>query len=80
MIDPELKSHLEKLESELAAIRKPSGGLWQSFLRGCAYGVGYVLGAILIIVIIGWILNVIGVIPAFDRQVTEFRTALENVR
>jgi hypothetical protein len=80
MIDPELKNHLEKIENELSHIRKSSAGTWQALGRGVVYGAGYVIGAVFIIVIIGWVLNVIGVIPAFDRQVTAFRTALENIR
>jgi len=79
MIDPELKSHLEKIEDELSHMRKVSTGIWHTLWRGCIYGAGYVVGAVLIIVIVGWILNIIGVIPAFSREVTEFRTALENI-
>jgi hypothetical protein len=80
MIDTELKNHLEKIEDELSHIRKSSTGIWKTLGRGIVYGAGYVVGAVFIIVIVGWILNVIGVIPAFDRQVTDFRTALENIR
>jgi hypothetical protein len=79
MIDPELKIHLEKIETELSRMRMESTGVWRTLWRGCIYGAGYVIGAVLIIVIIGWILNIIGVIPALDHQVTEFRTALENI-
>lgn len=60
-------------------MRTVSTGLWHTLWRGCIYGAGYVVGAVLIIVIVGWILNIIGVIPAFSREVTEFRTALENI-
>jgi uncharacterized membrane protein len=36
-------------------------------------------GAVLIIVLIGWILNIIGIILAFTNQVTEFRDALNRI-
>lgn len=79
MIDPELKSHLEKIEGELTHMRKTAGGTWRTLWRGVIYGAGYVVGAVLIIVIAGWILNVIGIIPVFSRQAVEFQTALGNV-
>ena len=79
MIDPELKSHLEKLEGELAHMRKASTGISRTLLRGVIYGAGYVIGAVLIIVIVGWILNIIGVIPAFSHQVANFQAALESI-
>jgi hypothetical protein len=58
---------------------KASTGTWHTFLRGCVYGAGYVIGVIVIIVVAGWVLNVIGVIPAISHQVAEFRTALQNI-
>ena len=79
MIDPELKNHLEKIEDELSHMRKASGGLWHTLWRGTVYGAGYVVGAVLIVIIAGWILNIVGVIPAFSREVTDFQTALGNI-
>ena len=79
MIDPELKNHLEKIENELSHMRIASTGIWHTLWRGCIYGAGYVIGAVLIIVIAGWILNLVGIIPSFSHEVTEFRTALGNI-
>ena len=79
MIDPELKKHLEVIEKELSEMRKETVSLKSSLVRGLVYGAGYILGAALIIIIIGWILNIVGIIPAFNDQVTEFRSALDRV-
>ncbi len=79
MIDPELKKHLEVIEKELAELRSSSTGLLSTLLRGAVYGAGYVVGAVLVIIIIGWILNIVGIIPAFTTQVQEFRAALERI-
>lgn len=70
MLDTDLEKHLTAIETELKAIKKaqmPPLGL--QFIRGIIYGFGYVVGAIIIIAIIGWILNQIGVIPAFAHFV-----------
>ncbi len=79
MIDPELKTHLETIEKELVLLRKGSTGLFSTLVKGLIYGAGYIIGAILIILFIGWILNIVGVIPALNTQVTEFREALERI-
>jgi hypothetical protein len=78
MIDPELRKDLKKLENELSQLNRATTGIWETLWRGCIYGAGYIIGAVIVIVIIGWVLNIVGVIPAFDRQVAEFRSALDN--
>jgi hypothetical protein len=80
MIDRELKNNLKKIENELSHMDKASSGIWRTLWRGCVYGAGYVIGTIIIIVVVGWILNIIGVIPALNNQVAEFRAALENFK
>ncbi len=79
MIEPELEKHLESIEKELVDLRHDSGSLANSFRRGVFYGAGYVVGAVLIIVLVGWILNIIGVIPALNAQVKDFRSALDRI-
>ena len=79
MIDPELKEHLEKIEGELVKMRERSTNLHHSLWRGRVYGAGYVIGAVLVIVIVGWILTIIGVIPALSRYAIAIQTALDNV-
>jgi len=79
MIDPELKEHLEKIEKELIRMHKKTTSISHALLRGVVYGAGYIVGIVLVIVIIGWILNIVGIIPAFSREAAEFRTVLENV-
>ncbi len=79
MIDPELKTHLENIEREIVELRKGSNGLFATLVRGLIYGAGYIIGAALIVILIGWVLNIIGVIPAFNAQVAEFRAALEQI-
>jgi hypothetical protein len=78
MIDPELKGYLDRIERELTLARA-STTAWGSLWRGCIYGAGYIIGALLIIVIIGWILNTVGVIPTLSHEVDGFRIALENI-
>lgn len=79
MIDETLQHHLEKIEKELKEIRIATTSLRSSLVRGFIYGAGYVIGVVMVIVLVGWILNIVGVIPLFNDQVNEFRAALNRV-
>jgi hypothetical protein len=78
MIDSELKTHLETIEKELTLLRKGSNSIFYTLLRGIMYGAGYIIGAVLVIALVGWVLNIVGIIPALSAQVLEFRTLLER--
>ncbi|MGB7957823.1 MAG: hypothetical protein WCF77_03205 [Minisyncoccia bacterium] len=79
MIDPELEQDLEKIDAKLSHMDKVTSGTWRTLWRGIIYGAGYVIGAIIIIVVVGWILDVVGIIPALNNQVAEFRMALQHI-
>ena len=79
MIDPELKSHLERIEAELVHMRKETVSLKASLVRGLIYGAGYIRGAALVLVLMGWILNIVGIIPAFNNQVQQFQDILQHI-
>jgi hypothetical protein len=79
MIDPELKTQLVKIEKEVTILRKELTTLWPVFLRGVVNGAGYVVGAALVLTLIGWILNAVGVIPAFTQGVNEFRASVDRI-
>jgi hypothetical protein len=79
MIDPELEKDLEKIDAKLSHMDQVASGTWRNLWRGIVYGAGYVIGAIVIIVVVGWILDVVGIIPIFNNQVAEFRMALEHI-
>jgi hypothetical protein len=79
MIDPELKTHLEKIEKEVTVLRKELTSLWPVFMRGVFNGAGYIVGAALVLTLIGWVLNIVGVIPAFTQSVNEFRASVDRI-
>ena len=77
MIDPDLKKHLEDIDDGVANVAHRIGGNWTAIYRGILGGFGYVIGAFIAILLIGWILNVVGVIPYFKSQVDQWRSALQ---
>ena len=53
----------------------PTGGSRWRLL----YGAGWILGSLLAILLIGWILSLMGVIPGLDRIATGFQAAFIRV-
>lgn len=79
MIDPELKKHLENLNLNLIRIQR-GHSWWRSLLHGLFTGFGYVLGFVIALVVLGWALNIIGIIPAFRREVDSWRQLLQQTQ
>jgi hypothetical protein len=79
MIDPDLKKQLDQLDAHLVEIRK-SNAISKSFWRGFLSGIGSIIGVAITVALIGWILNTIGVIPAFREQARQWQETLEGVR
>lgn len=67
-MDPFLEKKLEEINKNLVEIKKRTGGSWRALWHGMLRGAGTVIGVVLILAIIGWFLNAIGVIPAFREQ------------
>ncbi len=66
-IDPQVQEEAKKVETLLSEIKtntqnKPA----KSFVNGMLYGAGIVLGTIVGVVLVGWLLSILGVIPGVD--------------
>lgn len=79
MLDPELKTYLDSFRTDLIKISRGTGW-WRSLLHGLFSGFGYVLGFVVALVVLGWALNVIGIIPAFRREVDDWRKLLQQTQ
>ncbi|MDR3642361.1 MAG: hypothetical protein P4L74_01895 [Candidatus Doudnabacteria bacterium] len=82
MIDPDLKTELEKLNENLAEIKKKTGsaGIWRSFFNGMFSALGYVAGLAIIVVILGWILQKTGLLKPFEDQVGNFTDLVNSAK
>ncbi len=79
MIDPELRSALTDINNNLKKI-SGSGGKWHSFFTGVLSGLGSIVGVALALLLIGWILNIVGVIPALKNQVKQWQQIIEQTQ
>jgi hypothetical protein len=69
----EINDNLDKINSRM-------GNYWFAFGRGLLTGFGSVLGAGIAILLIGWFLNIIGVIPAFKSYTDDLRNAFDQTQ
>lgn len=81
MIDPELQSYLSGINQHLVEIKKnQKHGIWRSFFNGMFSAFGYLFGLAFVIVIIGWILNKTGTLPAFKEELRNFSSFINQAR
>lgn len=72
----EREHRLEQIEitlKDIHRILKPTR--WEMFVQGLWRAVGYLFGLILAIAIVGWLLNVIGLIPFM----TDFSNTMKGI-
>ena len=74
MIDPEIKKELDKVNANLVAILHKTESTWWALVRGALHGFGTVIGILFAILLIGWILNIMGILPGFKQQAEKFQT------
>lgn len=80
MLDQLKEKKLEELNTNLEGINRKMGNLWFAFGVGLLRGFGSILGAGIAVILIGWFLNVIGVIPALQNSATQWREAFQSTQ
>ena len=81
MTEEEFKKEILEIKGELKKIsgntRNP---IWKSFATGTLSGLGSVIGVAIALAAIGWILNTVGIIPAFKTEVIKINQTLDQIR
>lgn len=76
--DPEIRQ-LREIRQELEAIRENTAAK-TSFWHGILYGIGWIIGSLVALVLVGWLLSVLGIIPGLNHIVAVFQNAFTQVR
>ena len=81
MIDPELEKHLAEINNNLVQIKKKTKtGIWRSFFNGIFSALGYLVGLTIVVVVVGWFLNKVGLLPAFKKQLADFSDFISEAK
>jgi hypothetical protein len=82
MIDPDLKIQLDQLNQNLTEIKKKSGsgGVWRAFFNGMFSALGYVVGLVIVVLILGWILQKTGTLQAVETQINNFTDLVNSAK
>jgi hypothetical protein len=79
-MDQEIKTKLDAIHETLKNINEsqhPSH--WKLLKEGLWRGIGYLVGLIVAVALIGWLLNVIGVIPFLTQFSQDMKEILNTV-
>lgn len=69
---------LREIKRELKNIESNTSAKWW-LLHGMLYGAGWIIGSLLAILIIGWALSFLGVIPGLARIEVDLQNAFTRV-
>lgn len=80
MTEHDLGGSVAELNENVKYIRRRVGGSGMALWRGIMSGFGYVIGAFVAVLLIGWVLNALGVIPSFKAQIDSLKSSLQQVQ
>lgn len=78
----ELDQDIEKLEeikSDLEDLKHLTGSSKEWFYRGILQGAGAIIGSILMLIVLGWVLSILGIIPGVSEIADYFGTYVDQV-
>jgi len=77
--DPEIKQ-LIKIEKKLEEIKDRTGSTKRAFFYGLLQGAGAVLGGIIALMLLGWILYLVGLVPGLSDIAEYLRSVVGSWR
>lgn len=78
-MDKKLEKDLGQIKEELGEIRDRSGG-WRPFFYGLLQGVGWVVGTLAAVALIGWLLTISGLVPGLGKIAQSLKDILDQTR
>jgi hypothetical protein len=75
--DPEVQE-LRRIRKELRNIESNTSAKWW-IVHGMLYGAGWILGSLLAILILGWLLSFLGLIPGLNKIAADISAAFARV-
>jgi len=80
MEDPQLKFAIDELKNSIDRLYRRVGNWWRVFWLGMLQGAGAVVGAAVLVLLTGWLLNVIGHVPFIGDSAEGIRAVLKSTQ
>ena len=74
----DLTTAMDELKGSVDRLSKRFSSWWKIVWYGMLQGAGAVLGATAVILLIGWLLNIVGVIPFLSESANELKTLFNS--
>lgn len=71
---------LEEIQTDLQELKHLTGSSSAWFVRGILQGAGAIIGSILMVIVLGWVLSILGVIPGVAEIADYIRGYLNQVQ
>lgn len=72
--------HLERIEEELEEIKDRTANSKRAFINGIWQGAGAIVGSIGAILLLGWALGILGLIPGVGEMANSLRGMVDGIR
>lgn len=79
MIEIDIKKQLENINSNIILLQKRTPW-WHALLSGIMSGFGSIVGVVVALSVIGWILNIAGIIPAFRQEANQWKNLIQQAQ
>ena len=80
MNEQDNKNTIDEIRDQVVMINKKLPTGWRVLLNGILSGFGYVVGIAFAIALLGYFLNILGIIPAFRTEVDSWKQILERTQ
>ncbi len=72
--------HLARIETELEEIKDRTANSKRSFINGMWQGAGAIVGSIAAIILLGWGLSLLGLVPGVGEIANSLHSLVDQVR
>jgi uncharacterized membrane protein HdeD (DUF308 family) len=78
-MDQKIYEQLQRVEGTLREIRDNTANSWWLFLvSGALRGIGFTVGTVIAVALVGWLLSIFGIIPGLSELSHYLRPALDS--
>lgn len=79
-MEQEINKQIQEISKNVAQLNGKAGSKWAALFNGFLGGLGYAIGFAVAVALLGYLLNAVGVIPAFRNEVNQWKQIIEQTQ